>query len=66
MGGIVQISNALVGKFNGVHANGEIPAAYAGGYVYIDSTATAVTLPKASTVPAGSVYFCKTPRLARP
>ena len=47
----------LQGKFNGVHANGEIPAAYAGGYVYIDSTATSVSLPKASTVPANSVYF---------
>lgn len=50
-------ADGIAGKTNGISANGAIPASYIGGYIYIDGTATAVSLPQASTVPVGSVLF---------
>lgn len=48
LSGLVPGSN--LNQVNGVHANGVIPAAYVPGFVYIDSTTTAVTLPASTAV----------------
>jgi len=50
-------ADGITGKFNGISANGAIPTSYFGGFIYIDSTATAISLPQASTVNAGSVLW---------
>lgn len=50
-------ADGITGKFNGMSSNGAIPLSYVGGAVYIDSTATAVSLPQASTVNPGGVIW---------
>jgi hypothetical protein len=41
-------------QVNGVHANGAIPASYVPGFIYLDSTTTAATLPASTAVTAYS------------
>lgn len=46
------IPGANLDQINGIHANGAIPASYVPGFIYLDATTTAATLPASSAVPS--------------
>jgi len=52
LSGLIPGSNTS--QVNGVHENGAIPASYVPGFIFLDSTTTAATLPASSAVTAYS------------